>query len=103
MAATLCCLHGLEAFYEDVNLAVNCVQSPLLEILPHPEASANRKLQGGRDACLIFIFLGICENEVIILASVCVRVCVRDIGLLKRAQAHELHTLHLLIFLFLPK
>lgn len=40
VAATLCCLQGLEAFSEDVNLVVNCVQSPVSEILPHPEASA---------------------------------------------------------------
>lgn len=40
VAATLCCLHSLEAFSEDVNLVVNCVQSPVSEILPHPEASA---------------------------------------------------------------
>lgn len=40
VAATLCCLHSLEAFSEDVNLVVNSVQSPVSEILPYPEASA---------------------------------------------------------------
>lgn len=40
VVATLCCLHSLEAFSEDVNLVVNSVQSPVSEILPHPEASA---------------------------------------------------------------
>lgn len=40
VAATLCCLHILEAFSEDVNLVVNSVQSPVSEILPYPEASA---------------------------------------------------------------
>lgn len=39
VAATLCCLHILEAFSEDVNLVVNSVQSPVSEILPHLEAS----------------------------------------------------------------
>lgn len=40
VAATLCCLQSLEAFSEDVNLVVNSVQSPVSEILPHPEACA---------------------------------------------------------------
>lgn len=37
VAATLCCLHSLEAFSEDVNLVVNSVQSPASEMLSNPE------------------------------------------------------------------
>lgn len=101
VAVTLCCLHSLEAFSEDVNPVVNSVQSPVSEILPHPEASAIA-IRNCTLAKMTFMKTGI---EPLPLCSGawgwaedCQNVCART-----HTHTHKLQALHFLIFLLLPE